>query len=292
MSQLAGRRVLILTHLVPEVTDKALVRALAVLSQHEAVAVVPASEAEKHQGVLAGGGRYEEWPDETVPDRMLEVSMCLVLGGDGTTLRALRATRGVVPVAAINLGRVGFLSTIPPASLERDLTRVLEGEAVVHALPALTLAGPDELWAAAEAFNDICFTRLPQHTMCRLAYSLNGVDLYDLRCDGLVAATAVGSSAYNLSVGGPLLGLGLGGYVVSYVAPHALNARAIVAPGTDVLRVRNTSVREAVAVVVDGESRGALPPGGAVSVGLRPNAAGLALLPQDGLYRNFRDRFL
>lgn len=292
MSPVATHRVLILTHLVPEVTHQALERALRVLAAHDAVVVVSASEEQKHREVLAGTAHHEMWPDDMVQQRVGDLSMCLVLGGDGTTLRALRATRGVVPVAAINLGRVGFLSTIPLESLERDLARVLADEALVHPLSALTISGADESWMGLEAFNDVCFSRLPQHAMCRLSYSINAVDLYDLRCDGLVAATPAGSSAYNLSAGGPLLGLGLGGYVVSYVAPHALHARAIVASETDVLEVRNTSVREHVALVVDGETRGTLAPGAAASLRLRPRAASLALLPRGGLYRSFRDRFV
>ncbi len=239
----------------------------------------------------AGTAHHEVWPDDMVQQRG-GFGACALCWGDGTTLRALRATRGVVPVAAINLGRVGFLSTIPLESLERDLARVLADEALVHPLSALTISGADESWMGLEAFNDVCFSRLPQHAMCRLSYSINAVDLYDLRCDGLVAATPAGSSAYNLSAGGPLLGLGLGGYVVSYVAPHALHARAIVASETDVLEVRNTSVREHVALVVDGETRGTLAPGAAASLPLRPRAASLALLPRGGLYRSFRDRFV
>lgn len=288
-----GGRVLILTHLVPEVTRDTLVRVLGILAQRDIRVVMTGQELAKHgEALRAAGCEFEEWGDECLREQVHELGLCLVLGGDGTTLRALHLTGGAVPVAGVNLGRVGFLSTISVSSLEAELARVLDGEGVVHGLPALRLSGEGGAWSGAIAFNDVFFGRLPEQTVCRLGFRLGGVDLYDLRCDGLVAATPIGSSAYNLSAGGPVLGLGLRGYVISYVAAHSLKARSIVAEADDVLEVINTSVREPVMIVVDGEDRGRLVPGRSARLTFERDAGRLSLLPQDGLYRNFRDRFL
>ena len=285
--------VLILTHLVPGVTAEALRRVLTVLKERGLSAVVTAGEVLKHEATLtASGVSWQEWQGDRNSAPAEGVDLCVVLGGDGTTLRALHVTKGRVPVAGINLGRVGFLSTIGVDTLEHDFIRVLEGRSEIHRLPALELTGEGEGWTGSVAFNDIYFGRLPHLNVCRLGYSLNGVDLYDIRCDGLVAATPVGSSAYNLSSGGPLLGLGLPGFVVSFVAPHALTGRSVVATHDDILRVTNTSVRDPVVLVIDGEQHGTLEPGRSARVSWTAAAGRLALLPQDGLYRNFRERFL
>lgn len=293
MHESKAHSVLIFTHLVPGVTTEALGRALTVLKEHDISVIMTSGEMLKHESTLAASGvSWCEWRDDGNFGSAEGVYLCLVLGGDGTTLRALHFTRGRVPVAGINLGRVGFLSTIDVNELERDLACVLDGRIEIHRLPALQLVGKDEVWTDSVAFNDVYFGRLPHLNVCRLSYSLNGVALYDFRCDGLVAATPVGSSAYNLSCGGPLLGLGLSGYVISFVAPHALTGRAMVANHNDVLCVTNTSARDAVALVIDGEQRGQLLPGRSARITFLTSAGTLALLPQDGLYRNFRERFL
>ena len=108
-----------------------------------------------------------------------------------------------------------------------------------------------------------------------------------MRCDGLVAATPVGSTGYNLANQGPILAWGVKGYVVSYISPHSLTARALVVAPSDVLHVGNAAGREPVDVAIDGEQVGELAPGAALEVRLRRRrrpprpAAGDELLPAD-----------
>lgn len=285
--------ILILTHLVPEVTSPTLREVLAEIATGCVRLALPKSEVEKHARALREARlEWEEWPDGEVAARARSVDLCLVLGGDGTTLRALHATRGAVPLVGVNLGRVGFLSTVRADHLHEDLGRVLAGETRTHLLPALEITGTGDVRSGEAAFNDIVFGRSPGQSICRLGYSVSGVPLFDLRCDGLVVSTPVGSSAYNLSCGGPLLGLGVDGYVVTYLAPHALEARSLVAPSSDPLVVTNTSAREGAAVILDGVERGMLSPGMSACVRMKREGGLLALLPQDGLYRNLRERFL
>ena len=112
-----------------------------------------------------------------------------------------------------------------------------------------------------------------------------------MRCDGLVAATPAGSTGYNLANQGPILAWGVEGYVVSFIAPHTLTARALVVAPDDVLHVRNAAGREAVDVVLDGEYVGELRSGEEIEVGFRDGVGRLAQLPGSNFYRRIRDKF-
>ena len=152
----------------------------------------------------------------------------VVLGGDGTMLRALRRLLGsTVPAVGVNFGSVGFLTTIPESELDDGIKRVFAGEYDLVDLPTLEArAGPDR----RDAVNDIVATSSTLGRMVQLDWTVGGEDLGSLRCDGLIAATPSGSTAYNLSNGGPVLVWGLDAMAVTFVAPHSLQARPLVIP--------------------------------------------------------------
>ena len=113
-----------------------------------------------------------------------------------------------------------------------------------------------------------------------------------MRCDGLVAATPVGSTGYNLANQGPILAWGVKGYVVSYIAPHSLTARALVVAPGDVLHVGNAAGREPVDVAVDGEPRRRRwTPGAALEVRFADGVGRLAQLPGTSFYQRIREKF-
>ena len=121
--------------------------------------------------------------------------------------------------------------------------------------------------------------------MAELAYSVEGEQLGEVRCDGLVVATPAGSTGYNLANGGPVLAWGVRGYVVSFIAPHTLTARALVVAPGDRLAVTNRSTREDVEMTTDGRGVCVLPREGTIEIrfgaGVRAAgpAAGSQLLP-------------
>jgi NAD+ kinase len=237
-------------------------------------------EARKHG--LDGGRNLQAGADPADG-----ADLCVVLGGDGTTLRFLRqfANTGV-PVFSVNCGRVGFLATVDREYAEKGLERALGGRFEVMSLPALLLGGEGE---GEFAVNDVSFQRGAHLNVAHLSYALAGEEVVRAPCDGLIAATPVGSTAYNLSAGGPILAWGLRGYVVSMVAPHALSARAVVAAPEDVLRVTNVG-REPVDVVIDGMKAGRLDPDEGKDVTFRADAVGLAQLPGSTFYSRFREK--
>ena len=215
--------------------------------------------------------------------------VCIVLGGDGATLRALRVQTGTgVPVFAINFGRIGFLATVDQTELETGIERALSGRFDVLPLPALVLdGGSSELFG----INEVSFQRRSHLNMAHLSYSLAGEEVARVPCDGLIAATPAGSTGYNLSVGGPILAWGIKGYTVSLIAPHALSARALVAAPEDVLIVTNDGF-DPVDIVVDGIRTGELGASKSAQVNFRPEAVGLAQLPGESFYRRFREKLI
>jgi NAD+ kinase len=214
----------------------------------------------------------------------------IVLGGDGATLRALRANSGTgVPVFAINFGRIGFLATADRDELDDAIERALTGRFDVLPLPAIALDGgqPEHF-----GINEVSFQRRSHLNMAQISYSIAGDDIGErVPCDGLIAATPAGSTGYNLSVGGPILAWGVKAYTVSLIAPHALSARALVARPEDVLRVMNDG-HEPVDIVVDGMRTGELEAGRAVELRFKPDVVGLAQLPGSSFYRRFREKLI
>ena len=217
-----------------------------------------------------------------------DVDLCVVLGGDGTILRALRRYAGTsVPVFAVNFGEVGFLATIDPDEVGEGFARAFAGEFEVLTLPALALETPDGEQAA---INDVSFHRKVGQRVATLAYVVDGSEVGSVRCDGLVIATPAGSTGYNLANGGPVLAWGVEGFAVSFIAPHSLTARALVVAPDDVLEVHNRS-REPVEVAIDGRPAGELGPGQALASRFVREAADLAQVPGSSFYRRMREKF-
>jgi NAD+ kinase len=238
-------------------------------------------ELAKH-GERASGIRPAAELDEP-PD------LCIALGGDGTILRALRHFAGhEVPVFGVNYGTVGFLAAAESIDLKPALERGFAGDFEIIELPGLEASIGDE---RLSALNDVTFVRRPHHRVADLSYRLGGKEVGHVRCDGLVAATPVGSTGYNLANGGPILAWGVEGYVVSFIAPHTLTARALVVAPDDVLHVHNLGDRDAVDVAIDGVPAGMLEPGTEVSVSFRDRFAQLAQMEGETFYRRIREKF-
>jgi NAD+ kinase len=220
-------------------------------------------------------------PDSTV-------DACVVLGGDGTILSALRrfAHTGV-PVFAVNFGEVGFLATIEPEEMERDFRRAFDHHFEVLRLPAVVLAGPN---GRAAAINDVSIHRKVGERVAQLAYLIAGEEVGSVRCDGVVVATPAGSTGYNLANGGPVLAWGVEGFVVSFIAPHSLTARALVVAPNDTLTICNRS-HDAVDVIVDGRPVWELDAGESVEATFQHDVSALAQVPGSTFYRRLRDKF-
>ena len=226
---------------------------------------------------------------EVVPDGEQQADLCLVLGGDGSLLHALRRFAGSgVPVFGVNFGTVGFLAAVERDEAEEGIRRALGGEVERLELPGLevTIGG-----TAATGLNDITLARRPHDRVAELSYRIAGEEVGHVRCDGLVAATPVGSTGYNLANQGPILAWGVKGYAVSYISPHSLTARALVVAPSDVLHVGNAAGREPVEVAVDGVHLTDLAAGAALEVRFADSVSCLAQLPGTSFYQRIREKF-
>jgi len=276
------RSVTVLTHQRPVQTGSVLDTLVQVARETGTTLRFDADETAKHH--LAA-------QDNVLVDAPLidDVELCVVLGGDGTILRALRRYAGTsVPVFAVNFGEVGFLATIDPEEdAAEPFRRALRGEFETLTLPAIALELPGGPQAA---INDVSIHRKVGERVATLAYASNGEEVGSVRCDGLVIATPAGSTGYNLANGGPVMAWGVEGFAVSFIAPHSLTARALVVAPDDTLTIFNRSLG-AVDLSVDGRPVGELGPGQRITARFVREAADLAQVPGSSFYRRLREKF-
>jgi NAD+ kinase len=275
------KRITVFTHRRPSDTTGALRELIAAAAQAGVTLRLDAGETRKH-GLTAAPGLELDAP---VVD---EVELCVVLGGDGTILRALRRyARTDVPVFAVNFGEIGFLATVEPQELQDGIARALSGDFELLSLPAIVLEGQNGQWAG---INDVAIHRKVGERVAEIAYALEDEIVGSVRCDGLVIATPAGSTGYNLANGGPVMAWGVEGFVVSFIAPHSLTARALVVAPGDRLTVHNRS-REPLDIAVDGRPAGEIAPGGAIDARFVDAVGTIAQLPGSSFYRRLREKF-
>jgi NAD+ kinase len=218
-----------------------------------------------------------------------QAQLAIAVGGDGTILRTLARLLGAgVPVIGINFGRVGFLASIAPERLADELARVFAGEYRTIEQPTLEaqLAGKTFV-----AVNDVVATSSTLGRMIELGWSIAGEDLGVVSCDGMICATPSGSTAYNLSNGGPVLVRGLDAMAITFIAPHSLEARPLVVPRGAELTVRNATPDVGAAVLADGHRTGDLAPDRSLSIRLGEQRSLLATLPETTFFGRYRETF-
>jgi NAD+ kinase len=271
----AVRRAAVITHGKPETIGEGLERLRRVADEAGVELVFSGGETEKHGlGPAAEDGKTD---------------VMVVLGGDGTMLRALkRSLETGVPVIGVNFGSVGFLTSIRADELEPGLARVFAGGYEVVELPTLDaeLDGKTHI-----AVNDVVAASSIIGRMIELGWEVGGEDLGDVPCDGVICATPSGSTGYNLSNGGPVLVWGLDALAVTFIAPHSLHARPLVVPRSRDVVIESRSEDVPVAVLLDGHRVGELGPGGRVLVRLGSRRSLLALLPEATFFRRYRETF-
>lgn len=205
--------------------------------------------------------------DEEGPGPLVGADLAVSLGGDGTMLRTVNlAWAADVPVLGVNLGRLGYLTEVEPSRLEASLEKFLSGDFSTEERMML-----DVTWRSAGnpqshclALNEAVVEKtVPGHTI-RLATSIGGRPFVTYAADGLIVATATGSTAYNLSVRGPILSPGLHAVIVSPISPHMLFDRTLVLDSSESFELTVSGPRPGV-LVVDGRTMITLEPGDSVS---------------------------
>lgn len=185
-----------------------------------------------------------------------EADYVISLGGDGTFLKAAgRVGDRGIPIIGVNMGRLGFLADVLPTEIEPALDEIYRG---VHRLEAHSVirieVDGEELSGSPYALNDIALLKRDNASMISIRCSINGQYLVTYQADGLIVATPTGSTAYNLSNGGPIIAPSANNLCINPVAPHSLNIRPMVINDDCVIDLEVESRSHNFLVAVDGRS--------------------------------------
>lgn len=188
-----------------------------------------------------GGHHFDHDPRVVVfnelSDLPSDVCMILSVGGDGTFLEtAMRVRTTGIPVAGINTGRLGFLANIPVEDLGQSIDLLCSGQYELVSRSMLEIVSPADLFGngSAMALNEITIQKADQ-SMITITVRVDGTFLNTYRSDGLIISTATGSTAYNLSVGGPILSPTDDNIIIVPMSPHNLTIRPIIVTGSSVI---------------------------------------------------------
>ena len=192
----------------------------------------------------------------------------IALGGDGTLLGAMRLVAAApVPVLGVNFGRLGFLTAVEARELDSALTAMAEGRSTVEARSCLVVSGPG--WEAV-AFNDVVLARVPGQGQVEGVLSVAGRRYGRYRCDSLIVASPMGSTAYNYAAGGPVMSPGAAGVLVTPSAPMSGISRTVLVGPAEPLQLEISGGRPAMEI--DGIWSGECGVGDVVTVVSRPDA--------------------
>ena len=234
------------------------------------------------EAALKGSSQIDPSPD-----------LAVVLGGDGSILAAVHAlAREPVPTLGVNFGRVGFLASVPTSDWKVALEEVLAGEAVIEPRTrlAITLCSANGEEVQDVALNDIVLSRGSFQGMLSVSMEVDGYWVSDYRADGVIVATASGSTAHSLAAGGPILSPTMGGFVVTPICAHALSHRPVVLEPESEISLTMSQSLGVVTLAVDGHGFYAVQVGDQLSV--RAHETPYPLLTRRGSnpYRRLRDR--
>jgi len=194
-----------------------------------------------------------ELPREELPSR---VDLLLVLGGDGTLLAAARLLKDrTVPILPVNLGGLGFLTSVTLDDLYPVLERALTGEQRISErmlLQAQVMRG-GKVIAEHRALNDAVLNKAAVARMSRFDLHVDGSFVCSFRADGLIVSTPTGSTAYSLAAGGPIVYPVLDSFVITPICPHTLSNRPLVIPDTCHIELEFEAGEESIFLTLDGQ---------------------------------------
>ncbi len=217
--------------------------------------------------------------------------LAIVAGGDGTLLSVARAAapRGV-PILGVNLGSLGFLTELQPDELYDGLLKVLRGAYSIEERQALRVRHRRGRQVRSEhaVLNDAVITKRALARMIVLDVRVDGDEVATYTSDGLILATPTGSTAYNLSAGGPILDPRMEAVVIAPICPHTMTYRPLVVPGSARVEVTLESAKEPVHLTLDGQVGFPMQRGDSVSVDTHPRPVRLVRVSERGFFEVLR----
>ncbi len=182
--------------------------------------------------------------------------MIVVLGGDGTILRVVRELEGAdTPIFGVNLGGLGFLTSVRSQDMSGCVREILRGDYQLSERQTIraVLVREGKQQEVHRALNDVVVSRSAPSRIVRLKLSIDDEWLTEYVCDGMIFATATGSTAYSLSAGGPIMLPTTRGFIVTPICPHALSNRSVIVGADSVVQCRAVSAVGELLLTVDGQ---------------------------------------
>lgn len=229
----------------------------------------------------------------SMEDLIRSVDLLLVFGGDGTMLRIARQVAGLpVPILGVNGGNLGFLTSLSPETLPTSLRRILSGRFSFDQR-ALLEAGIQQGSNVTTqiALNDFVLSRGASSRLIEIEVFVNDEPLTRYRCDGFIASSPTGSTAYSLAAGGSIVSPDAEVLTLTPICPHTLSIRPVVVSLASTVRVRLLSARMVASLAADGQLQTELHSGDTVTIRRSPRAVRL-LRPDDAsFFSTLRKKF-
>ena len=203
-----------------------------------------------------------------------KVDVALAMGGDGTVLYTARALHGSkIPIMGINLGSLGFLTSVGDAEIARALDAIADKSYKVSARDvAECRIFTDETAVGEEpALNDIVLGWGASSRIVTLKLSIDGEPVGSFMCDGMMVSTPTGSTGHSLSAGGPILHPGIGGFGINVICPHALSSRPLVVPNSSLIEIEVANAAKELILSIDGQDEYKVEQGGRIEIRRSPH---------------------
>ena len=238
----------------------------------------------------------QEWVETLPPQKSLfqkladlrgrKTDLVIAVGGDGTLLQAAHRFRGSgVPILGINIGYLGFITSIHGNRVRQEIRRVLNAEFVVSQRMALALEiGHGRKRITGWALNDALITRGGNPRLIGIEARVGQRRLTSYRCDGLIIATPTGSTAYSLAAGGPIISPECTVLTVTPICPQSLTNRSVVVNSTEAIEIRLDATSGPAELQVDGMKIAELTTAGSIAVKTSADSVPIAFLPEINYY--------
>ena len=242
---------------------------------------------EPRVGILLGLKKYDKFiPGDT------KVDLILVMGGDGTILRVISQLDDFkARFFGINMGRLGFLSEIPPVQIRKTLDKIFAGKFTIDRRMMLHV----ELYRKGRklrkfhALNEVAITQMTLSRLIVLRTKVDGLKLANFSADGLLVATPTGSTAYSLSAGGPIVHPALSAIILTPICPHSFNQKPVVLPDNKKVEITVASDYEAMNMTIDGQQNVKVKNGDVIKV-RKGEYVEFLRLPSEHYFMNLRNK--
>ena len=243
---------------------------------------------------LAGGYGFELYAESAEMAELLgaehlpieafakKVDLALAMGGDGTVLYTARALHGSgIPIMGINLGSLGFLTSVGDTEMAQALGAIADKSCKVSARDVaecrIFVAG--QAVGQEPALNDIVLGWGGSSRIVTLKLSIDGESVGSFMCDGMMVSTPTGSTGHSLSAGGPILHPGIGGFGINVICPHTLSSRPLVVPDSSLIEIEVTHAAKELILSIDGQDEYRIEQGDRIEIRRSPHVVKFLQLP-------------